>query len=559
MHDPELRLLLIEDSPWDAELVSLCLSEETSVRFNLSQASNICTAVDLIGQQKCDVILLDLTLPDSCGLDTLNKVKSADPNVPIVILSGEDSVDLAITALKNGAQDFLVKQKDYADFLVRSLLYAMERKKSEQHLEKIAKHDDLTGAINRSCLRESMLRAFHTAKRNDQIVGLLLLDLDRFKEINDTFGHAAGDKALKVVTKRLTSALRKDDIVVRLGGDEFAVIISSLGKREYLADIAGKISKTITAPIKLDGAETVVGTSIGIAIYPDSGEQPEILLKRADIALYASKEAGKGCYRFYEAGMNFAASERTRTVDGLRKALDNDQYSALYQPIFDLRSERLVAFETLLRWNKGGENLVPPVQFLSTLEESGLILQVGEWLMREACTQAKSWRDRQGLPVRISVNVASRQLNDKDFDKTIQRILDETGLEPQYLDLEISERLLTPGTDHKDSIKRLKDKGVRLTIDNFGERYGSINHLKQYPFDAIKLDADFSNELQQGHESLLTTFVDLAHGLRCSVATLGVEGQSQLDFFMQSGLDEVQGFFVGKPVSCEYCFERVSI
>ncbi|BCR05956.1 hypothetical protein DESUT3_30250 [Desulfuromonas versatilis] len=427
-----------------------------------------------------------------------------------------------------------------------------ELMQAEKAIQQLAYYDLLTGLPNRLLLQDRLGQALAQAKREREMLAVLFLDLDRFKIINDTLGHAAGDRLLKTVAERLNACVRKSDTVARLGGDEFVVILPAVGHTEDPTLIAEKILHTLSRPFHLEGQKLFTSTSIGIAMYPADGPDAEALVKNADLAMYQAKEEGRNTFRFFSAELNDRAMSRLSMETALRRSLERGELELRFQEQTDLKSGRVCGVEALLRWRHPELGLLTPAEFLPLAEETGQIIVIGEWVLCAACNIALSWQ-RSGLPpVRITVNISSRQLRHYNLAQAVARILEETGLDPHWLELELTEDvLMQSGAEALERIRHLKANGVGLAIDDFGTGFSSLNLLKKAPVDRLKIDHSFIAELVSGPADTMVvrTIIDMAHNLGMKVIAEGVETEEQRDFLIGHGCDEVQGFHFHRPVT----------
>lgn len=429
-----------------------------------------------------------------------------------------------------------------------------ERKQAEERIQQLAYYDALTGLPNRSLLQDRLNQVLAQAKRDKRQVGIMFLDLDRFKRINDTLGHVVGDQLLKIVAQRLSECIRKTDTVARLGGDEFVVLLSSINRIQDVTTIARKILDTLSDPVSLAGQEVFSSGSIGIALYPMDGEDEDALLRNADTAMYVSKERGRNTYQFFSEEMNLKAVERLTLETHLRRAFQLNQFSLYYQPQIDLATGRMTGMEALLRWNHPERGLVSPATFIPLAEESGLIIPLGEWVLRTACAQAKAWQE-QGHPIlRLGVNLSARQFNQPGLASLVESILIETGLEPDCLELELTESaIMESATDAILTLTDLRVRGIHLAIDDFGTGYSSLSYLKNFPIDRIKIAQNFVCDIPQDTDdaAIVEAVIALAKSLRLRVIAEGVETKEQMDFLKVRGCNEMQGFYFSKPLPVE--------
>jgi diguanylate cyclase (GGDEF)-like protein/PAS domain S-box-containing protein len=423
---------------------------------------------------------------------------------------------------------------------------AIERRESEARLHYLAYYDLLTGLPNRALFRDRLTQALARAERNKRLVGLMFLDLDRFKEINDTLGHDMGDHLLKTVAERLRSCMREEDTVARLGGDEFTVIVEGIEGPEGAALVAQKIIDVLAPPIKLAQHETFVSSSIGITVSPMDSTDLDQLLQNADTAMYRAKERGRNNYQFYRPEMNVTTLHHLQMETDLRYALERGEFLVYYQPKVELKTGAITGVEALLRWNHPGRGLVSPLEFIPMLEETGLITPVGEWLLSAACRQSRAWQEQGLAPLRMAVNLSPRQFQHDDLAGTVARVLQETGLEPGLLEFEVTESMLMHDPDNTAEILRqIKAMGVvRINIDDFGTGYSSFSYLKRFPISAVKLAQSFVQGLPDDEEdvAIVVAVIAMAHSLKLRVIAEGVERPGQLDFLREHGCDEIQGF-----------------
>ncbi|TLY16240.1 MAG: EAL domain-containing protein, partial [Nitrospirae bacterium] len=478
------------------------------------------------------LVLLDLSLSDSQGLETLRQVQAKSPSLPILVLSGLNDEGIALKAVQYGAQDYLVKGQANGDLLARAIRYAVERKRAEERLIYLAQYDHLTGVANRTLLRDRLLLALARSKRKDQPVGLMFLDLDRFKAINDTLGHDIGDQLLKAVAERLKSCVRQMDTVARMGGDEFGILLEAIPSERGLTTLAQRILDTIAQPFVLEGHQVFVTASIGITVYPTDDEDSNNLLKHADTAMYRAKQHGGNTYQFFTPEMQAAVRERLAMEQALRKGLAKKEFVLHYQPFFDLATRTVAGIEAIVRWLSPASGLTMPAHFIPIAEETGLIIPLGAWVLRTACTQAKKWQEA-GFPLlRIAVNISDRQFRQRNIASSLSQILHDTGLDPHSLELEFPESVFMVNIDAATTtLKELKKLGVRLSIDDFGVGFSSFSHLKQFPLDTLKIDQSFVREL--------------------TVIGEGVETNAQAAFLAEKGCHVIQGYLCSEPVPPE--------
>ncbi|MDC8756189.1 EAL domain-containing protein [Janthinobacterium fluminis] len=426
-----------------------------------------------------------------------------------------------------------------------------ERKLSEQRIHHIAHHDVLTGLPNRALLRERLSQATDYADQGGAPLWVLLIDLDRFKFVNDSLGHKAGDALLKTVAERLQSGLRESDTVARLSGDEFVAILSQRPDEALSTDIVQRLMDKVAQPVTLEGKELFVTCSIGVAVYPAPDGAQQNLIEQADIAMYSAKKLGRNAFQFYAPAMNEAAQERMRIESALRNALEREEFVLHYQPQLDLKSGQIVGMEALLRWQHPELGTVAPSRFIALAEETGLIVPIGAWAMRTACAQNRAWQDAGLGPLRIAVNLSARQFGEADLVSAIAAVLADTGLAPSCLELELTESLFMNDINLAVSqLHAMKALGVQLSIDDFGTGYSSFSYLRRFPIDVLKIDRTFVNDIANDADdaAIVASIITLAHNLKLRVIAEGVETEAQLDYLRRHGCDEMQGYYFSRPL-----------
>jgi diguanylate cyclase (GGDEF)-like protein/PAS domain S-box-containing protein len=426
-----------------------------------------------------------------------------------------------------------------------------ERKQMENTIRQMAYYDSLTGLPNRNLLNDRLAVALANASRNNQKVAILFLDLDHFKTINDSLGHEAGDQLLQQVSLRIKNILRKQDTIARMGGDEFIILIPGLTDTDHTARLAEKILDTVTPALKIGDNELYIGCSIGISIFPDDGMEIKTLLKNSDLAMYRAKEKGRNTFQLYTPAMNFKAMERLAVEKNLRKALDREEFELHYQPKINLKTGQIAGMEALIRWDSPELGMVMPHQFIHIAEETRLIIQMGHWVLVTACRQAKIWHEA-GLPnIPISVNLSVVQFTHPNLVSEISKVLKQTKFDPKNLELEITESVLMQDTTLAVSIlNKLSELGIKISIDDFGTGFSSLNYLKNLPLDYLKIDQTFVKDFSlQTNSAITKAIVTLAQSLNMKTIAEGVETKDQRNFLSELKCDEAQGFLFSEPVS----------
>src|SRR5687767_2628693 len=468
------NVLLIEDNPGDARLIEMMIQEDPAAPFRLRHADRLANGLEHLAVGETGLVLLDLSLPDSMGLETFSRVYAHSPTVPIIVLTGNDDQTVALSAVKGGAQDYLVKGRLDRELLLRSMHYSIERKRYQVQLEHQANYDALTGLPNRNLLHDRLRQAVYS-QREKRAIAVVFMDLDHFKFVNDSLGHSTGDVLLKAMAERLRTVLREGDTVGRVGGDEFVLILHDQSNEEVIYRAMQRIVAKVSEPLMIDGKELYVSCSAGISIYPQDGRDVETLLKNADAAMYRAKEHGRNNFQFYTSEMNERVNERLQLENALRRALERKEFLLHYQQRVDLRSGALLGAEALVRWMHPEWGLVRPARFIALAEETGLIVQIGEWVLREACRQNRAWIDAGLQPGFVSVNLSTRQFRQEGLVRTVSRILEETRLDPSALEMEITESMVMHNVAAAvATLQGLKSLGVGLSVDDFGTGYSKI-------------------------------------------------------------------------------------
>jgi diguanylate cyclase (GGDEF)-like protein len=520
------------------------------------------------------VVFLDMRMPPGRdGVWAATRIRELDPAIEIVICTAYSDVDPGdIGGIVPPEDKLSYLQKPYHPHEVRQMTIALGSKwRAERRIARLAYFDTLTGLPNREQSRSRLLGAIETAKQHHRTLAVLYLDLDNFKRVNDTLGHAVGDELLRVVADRLRDSLRYDPVasggsdatsrpgdLARLGGDEFLALLPNLRAASDAGDVAESLIRALREPIHLALNSLVVTPSVGIAVYPQDGPDAESLLRNADLAMYFAKRKTPGTFAYYEAAMNAAALQRFTIEGRLRGALERNELTLNYQPQFGLASGGVSGMEALLRWTSPELGIVPPAEFIPIAEETGLILAIGEWVLRTACHQAKAWQD-EGLPIgRMAVNVSGRQFALAHYPDQVAAILRETGLEPSRLELEITESVVMADESWAEkALAQLKQLGISLAIDDFGTGYSSFGRLRHFAVDRLKIDRSFVTSISDGSDdrAIAAAIIAMSRSLRVNVTAEGVESIPQLMFLQEHACQDAQGFLLSKALPADQARE----
>ena len=543
-----LRVLAVEDNPADALLLREMLRDSAAATADVRIVPRLSAAIEVLLDGGIDCVLLDLSLPDADGLDGLAQIRTVAHEVPIIVFSGLSDERLAVQAVQAGAQDYLIKGQAESQLLARAIHYAVERKRAEAAIVHQALHDTLTGLPNRALFADRLGQALTRLGRTSTALGVLFLDLDRFKVVNDSLGHAAGDQLLAEAGDRLLASLRAGDTAARFGGDEFVVLCEEISGEQQAVAVAQRIAEALGAPFVLgDDIEVHVRTSMGLAMTTEATARPEALVRDADAAMYRAKERGGGTLEVFDEAMRGQAARRLALETALHWALERGEFVLHFQPQQRLSDGAVVGVEALARWRHPDRGLVAPDEFLGAAQDSGLIVALGHWILREACTQAAAWAE---YPLVVSVNLTGRELTHPDFVATLQRTLRETGAPPSSLCLEVAEDALASDPDAAaDVLTELTELGVCIAVDDFGSGVSSLAVLKRFPFSAVKIDASLVAGLESDPEAqaMVEAVIGLAGALGLSTVAEGVETAGQLARLRALGCDVAQGFHLHPP------------
>ena len=566
MSDP-IRILLVEDNPGDALLIREMLRDAGIDHFALTHAVRLDEAVHRLATAPFDVILLDLSLPDGHGLETLSRCKAHASGIAIVVLTGLNDESLALRAVQEGAQDYLVKGNLDSHLLTRAVRYAIERHRMLAQLDGarqlehyLANHDAVTGLPNRQLFYHRLGQAITDSRREGGAVAVLFLDLDDFKSLNDSLGHDVGDQLLRAVAARLTDVIGEQNTAARFGGDEFTFLLPRVTDLDSLPGVAQSLIDAVADPITVDEHTIFVTGSVGVSAFPGDGDDLDTMLRNADMAMYAAKSAGRNTFQFYAPSMNRRAMQRLDTEKRLRQALENDEITAFYQPKVDARTSRIVGMEALARWRQADGTVVEPADFIPLAEETGLILPIGARVLDLASRQTVAWQNAGLPPLRMAVNLSTRQLQRRASARQasahplslVADALNASGLDPQYLELEVTESVFLDDPEFAMSVLAdIQAMGSHITIDDFGTGYSSFRYLKILPVETIKIDRTFIRHVgeQERDTALTAAIIAMAHSLGMTVVAEGVETVDQWKCLRGLQCDEMQGYLFSRPVN----------
>ncbi len=563
---PTLRLLHVE--PDDAQAASVREALEQSDRMIpcVTVVPDIPEAKRRAMREPFDLVLVGLHGPDGQGLDPLRGLAAQIAGIPILLLSDLDGEALAHTAVQRGAaQDYLVKEQLAPGLLEHAVLYALERGRMLAAIRALRQKenppscfDRLTHLPNRQTFYDRLADAITRARQQNRMVAVLLLNLEGFKLVHNTLGPSVGDPLMQSIAGRLLGSVPGtvpgQDLVARLSGDEFAILLSDTPAMKDVAMAAERILEAFNRPFVLNGLEFFISTTIGVSLYPFDGMDADSMVHNADIALRRSKEQGSNSYQFYLPAVNDQFLTRLELQNSLRIALARDEFLVYYMPQIDVATGRIVSMEALARWRHPTLGLVQPNDFIPLAEESGLILPIGERVLRSACAQAREWQVAGLPPIRVSVNVSARQFQHQNPAALVSKVLSDTGLAPAHLELEITESTLMKDADGAlATLRALKETGVHLAIDDFGTGYSSLSYLRFFPIDSLKVDRSFVREVttRPDDAAIVSAIIAMAHSLKLKVIAEGVEHEAHLEWLHAAKCDEVQGYHISKPVPAD--------
>lgn len=559
--------LMAEDNPLDAEIFSEMLKNSFGNRYSIFCVDRFKKILQALETNSFNALILDMNLPDSSGVNNVVEIGEKFPNLPIIVLTGDDDIQKAIDALQNGAQDYLSKNHVTPETLERSLRYASERKQIEQklkfalqdaafkniQLEAQAKHDSLTGLANRTYFADVASRVIHRARRNKCLASLMYFDLNGFKKINDNYGHLAGDELLKQVSNRLMCIVRDTEFLARMGGDEFVIITDLLKDKTEIYPLLKRIQQQFDTPFKIGPHEISVSTSIGIAFYPEA-DSLDLLIKHADCAMYEAKSEPEKSICFY-SGKLAAQYARTQKIESsFTKAIEKNELVAFFQPIISVSDPDLVYVEALARWHSSELGNISPSEFIPIAESTPTINNITQIISQKSSLLSQGLRI-MGLPLqKIAINVDAYQLSDPHFSRRLLNQIEISHLEPNQICLELTERQVVQNINQcKTQIELLRREGITLALDDFGTGYSSITYLLDLPFDVLKIDRILIADIDKNtrNQALVAGIVEMAHRLDMKVVAEGIESNCEKDTAINLGCDFLQGFFYSGPMPLE--------
>jgi diguanylate cyclase (GGDEF)-like protein len=561
------KLLIIDDE----EQIRHLLKDLLGVTYDCCEAGSAEEALAALSQQTFDLVISDIDMGGMSGLELVPRVHSIAPDTVVVMISGNQDIEFAIQALRVGAFDYITKPIDlrhveasveralkHSELLKEKRLYKEQLEDLLQQrtaeVDWLAYYDTVTQLPNRALFEDRLKQAVSMAKASGQPLGVLFISLDQFKKVNDSLGHGPGDSLLREFAERLKSCMGKSDTVARFGSDEFALMKTQIAGTKDVIETIRSLSQVLKFAFDLPGHELYATASVGVSLFPHDGEDCHTLLKNAGAALYKAKKSGGANYQFFTADIHELAARRLALETNLRRAIQNEEFLLHYQPRVSVDSLAITAVEALVRWQHPQLGLVPPVEFIPLAEDTGLILPIGEWVLRKACEQSRRWQQQGFAPIHMAVNISARQFHDQDLSQTVIEILNESGLAPGHLELELTESSIMQNSEFAaDVLTRWKNLGINISIDDFGTGFSSLASLKRLPIDALKIDKSFVLDATTDPDdaAIVMAIITLAHNLRLKVIAEGVETEEQLRFLQLLRCDEIQGYLFSKPLPAD--------
>ncbi|MDF1654265.1 MAG: EAL domain-containing protein [Coxiellaceae bacterium] len=560
-----MKILIVDDSKTSLLITSKQLEQlgHTTICVN-----DPCDTLETFQNKKPDLIILDVVMDKLSGYECAQQLTAynneKDDWVPIIFLSAMIDDSAIVEGINAGGDDYLTKP--FNTTILKAKINAMERiAKMRQKLldstdkfEKLSLTDSLTGLPNRNYYETTIQHELANAERTNTALALIFLDLDKFKDVNDTLGHHFGDLLLQQSAARILNELREGDYVSRLGGDEFSIILPNINSPDNAAAVAQKINQALAAPFDLEGNEAHISSSIGIACYPEAGHDAETLTKNADIAMYRSKALGRNTFQFFTSELNIAHSSKMEMEQSLNKAISNNELSLALQPKFQFSPQRVIGFEFLLRWDHPKNGQIPPDDFIPVAEETGLIVDIGEWVITHACEALAKLKTYTTQELTFAINISPIQISKGSIFTLLQKEMETHHLLPEQLEVEITETaIMAYSKSTEQALQHLHDFGVRIDIDDFGTGYSSLSHLKRLPIDGLKIDKGFVTDIPEDENdaAIVRAIISLAKDLDLNVIAEGVETEEQLQFLIQSGCNQGQGYYLSKPLDFDQAIQ----
>jgi len=567
LEKPNRRILIIDD---DEQIRSLLVAVFGN-QYDCRTAASAEAGLQVLANEPFDLVISDIDMGGMSGIELVPKLHSLSSEIVVLMISGNQDIETAIAAMRVGAFDYITKPLvlQHVEAAVERALHhrdlIRERQQYKEQLEqlleertaevdRLAYYDTVTQLPNRALFEDRLAQAVAVAKSNDQSLGVLFISLDQFKKVNDTLGHGPGDTLLHEFGEGLKSCINETDTVARFGSDEFALLQTQIEGTKDVIETIGALSQVLKFPFVINGQELFATASVGVSLFPLDGDDGQTLLKNAGAALYKAKRSGGANYQFYTADMHDLASRRLELETSLRREIQNEEFLIHYQPRVSVDSLEITGVEALVRWQHPQLGLISPAEFVPLAEDTGLIVPIGEWVLRQACLQSKAWQSQGFAPIQMAVNICARQFHDHDLAETVIRILDETNLAPQHLELELTESSIMRNLEVAAAVLgRLKSMGVNISIDDFGTGFSSLASLKRLPIDALKIDKSFVSDATTDPDdaALVMAIITLAHNLRLKVIAEGVETEEQLRFLQLLRCDEIQGNLFSKPLAAD--------
>lgn len=555
----DAKIMMIDDEPSTIEILQLFLEDSGYKHF--IKTSDSAAAFGVVLTERPDVVLLDLMMPQVSGFEILVQLRADKllKHIPVIVLTSSTDANTKLKALELGANDFLAKPVDASELALR----LRNTLAAKAYQDRLAFYDPLTGLHNRRTFIDQVDWSLLNAKRASKSCAILQINIDRFKQVNDTLGPRVGDALLREVAKKLDLCIKGCDFLIgsngelsrvgvcRVGGDEFTVLLSEIASEDDAAHVARRILSTMAQRFNPEGHESFISASVGIAVYPNDGDETNTLIKHANVAISQAKKRGGNTYEFYATNINKRSADRLNLANQLRKALDRDEMRLYYQPKIDIKTGQIIGAEALMRWVHPSRGLVSPDVFIPMAEDMGMINALGEWALQIACNQSKVWQLAGLGDLRVAVNVSGQQFHHAKVVKSLERIMQSTGLDPRFLELELTESMIMENAvENIAALQSLKEMGFTLAIDDFGTGYSSLSYLTEFPVDVLKIDRSFVKDIpaRSNDMAIVTAIVAMARSLNLGIVAEGVETEEQLAFLVGLGCEYFQGYLFSKPV-----------